>query len=53
MTREKAIELFSIQYLQVYCLHLPIKSIRFIIENKLIETYNSYNLAGTTWRLSK
>lgn len=53
MTKEKAIELFSIQYLQVYCLNIPVKAIRSIIENKLIETRDSFNIQGTTWRLSK
>ena len=53
MTKEQAITHFSIAYLQVHCLHIPIKAVRSIIENKVIETHNAFCFAGTTWKLNK
>lgn len=53
MTKEQAITHFSVAYLQVHCLHIPVKAVRSIIENKVIETHNAFCFAGTTWKLNK
>lgn len=53
MTKEQAITHFSVAYLQVNCLHIPVKAVRSIIENKVIETHNAFYFAGKNWKLNK
>lgn len=53
MNKEQAITHFSIEYLRQNCLHIPVKAVRSIIENKVIETHNAFYFAGKTWKLNK
>lgn len=52
-TREQAINIFSVEYLRQYNLAIPVKSVRSIIENKLIETHNAFYLRDSHLKLSK
>lgn len=53
MNKEQAITHFSVAYLQANCLAIPVKAVRSIIENKVIETHNAFYFAGKTWKLPK
>ncbi len=53
MNREQAIAEFTAAYLSAYNLPSKPAAIRFIIENKLIETHNAFYLRGLELKLSK
>ncbi len=53
MTKEQALELFAIEYIKHFNLPSKPAAIRFIIENKLVETHNAFYLRGLELKLSK
>lgn len=52
-TRQQAIDIFSVEYCRQYSLAIPVRAVKGIIENKLIETHNAYYLSGTVLKLHK
>lgn len=53
MDREQAISEFTAAYLAAYNLPSKPASIRFIIENKLIETHNAFYMHGLELKINK
>lgn len=53
MNREQAILMFCVEYCKTYSLRIPVRAVRSIIENKLIETHNAFYLRDSHLRLSK
>lgn len=53
MTRFEALNHFAVAYLRKHGLCIPVKAVKDIIENKLIETNRAYYLEGTNWKLNK
>ncbi len=53
MNKEQAITHFSIEYLRQNCLHIPVKAVRNIVENKIVETHNAFYFTGKNWKLNK
>lgn len=53
MNKEQAIAEFTAAYLAAYNLPSKPAAIRFIIENKLIETHNAFYLRGLELKINK
>ena len=53
MNREQAIIAFCTEYCRKYGLVIPVRAVRTVIENKLIETHNAFYLTGSNLRLNK
>lgn len=53
MSREQAIIAFCTEYCKMYSLRIPVRSVRSIVEGKLIETHNAFYLRDSHLKLNK